>query len=90
MARKPDITNEQKYIQSGYWKCTNSPTGAHHWKEYSGLWVCKYCGDVRKWPKTFYEAMEKYGKKQPIPLNVDKGEIPRDNFKVPKRMGGKR
>ena len=85
MAKTPDLTNEEKYLKSECWKCDDSPTGAHHWKEYDGLWVCKYCGEVRKWPKTFYEAMEREGKSQKVPLSVIENlPIPKDNFRIPK------
>ena len=48
-----------QYISSGRWICSKSPTGAHYWKEVtedeSGIFVCKYCYEVRRFP-VIYEA----------------------------------
>jgi len=53
------LTYEQ-YLTSDVWRCSNSPTGAHHWVEiqhavgedfHTGLWYCKYCMDGKKFPK---------------------------------------
>ncbi|KKN75160.1 hypothetical protein LCGC14_0383190 [marine sediment metagenome] len=51
-----------KYIKSGRWKCSDSPTGAHHSHEVSkshgyGLFVCKYCGYVQRLPTDYGTAM---------------------------------
>ena len=52
------------YIRSGSWICKPSPTGAHYWVEVreieSGLFVCKYCLERRKFPLTF----DYYGKNE--------------------------
>jgi len=39
---------EQEYLESGHWKCSKSPTGAHYRIILKGKERCKYCGDVRK------------------------------------------
>ena len=56
MGGKTDLAYE-KYIKSGKWKCSESPTGAHHWIELrigklanKGHFLCIYCHDVRKFP----------------------------------------
>ena len=38
----------REYIESGRWKCSQSPTGAHYWIGSSILLQCKYCGAERK------------------------------------------
>jgi len=39
---------DRKYVESGRWKCKESPTGAHHWVELeSGKFTCKYCLESR-------------------------------------------
>ena len=70
MARKSYVDPHKKYIKSGCWKCDKAPinsdiplqvkhnSGAHYWVLHDTIWVCKYCGDARKWPMTFNQAME--------------------------------
>lgn len=48
---------DKEYIKSGVWKCSESPTGAHHWVELrvgrlanTGHFYCIYCYDVKKFP----------------------------------------
>lgn len=58
MAKYSLITRlDKKYILDGNWMCKASPTNAHHWIEAtaldSGLFVCRYCGDTRRFPTTF-------------------------------------
>lgn len=36
------------YVQSGRWKCEQSPTGAHYWIGDSRMIKCKYCGKEQK------------------------------------------
>ena len=46
----------EAYLVSDVWKCCDSPTNAHHWKQVTltaelanaGWFVCKYCGEVKK------------------------------------------
>lgn len=51
----------KQYLESDTWKCGESPTGAHHWiargGHSEGIFVCKYCMDVRKLPTAFSQAM---------------------------------
>ena len=57
MGRK-DWMNWEEYSASDVWKCSPSPTGAHHWVQIQeseelrkgGYFQCKWCGDVRKFP----------------------------------------
>jgi len=40
------------YVTSDDWKCSESPSGAHFWKETNkdyavGLFVCRYCAKER-------------------------------------------
>ena len=50
---------DKDYNDSGRWKCSKSPTGAHHWIEAKvgeaepGTFVCKYCFEVSKRVITF-------------------------------------
>jgi len=47
-----------EYLASDVWKCTDSPTGAHHWIEiqytdghlHTGLFYCKWCQDAKNFP----------------------------------------
>lgn len=69
MDRKTWLSREA-YLKSDVWKCEDSPTGAHHWIEIkgpktSGIFYCKWCGDAKKFPLTFSDAM---GKKYSIGL----------------------
>lgn len=57
------LSVDDRYIRSGVWKCKDSPTGAHHWKQdvdpESKLtldempFICKYCRGV-KYMESFY------------------------------------
>ena len=55
------------YVESGVWRCGESPTGAHHWIELklghlpAGTFRCCWCGDCRRFPITFTEAMASKG-----------------------------
>jgi len=53
--RRRDVEYLQ-YVDSGCWRCDNSPTGAHHWVEHLGLWFCIYCSEARRFPMTFTDA----------------------------------
>ena len=47
-ARKTD----KSYIEGKEWKCDDSPTGAHYWKETrtgSDEFRCQYCGELRQY-----------------------------------------
>lgn len=54
--------NHREYLESGVWKCKESPSGAHHWIEHLidgrslGIFYCKWCGDVKEFPVTFASA----------------------------------
>jgi hypothetical protein len=38
----------KEYILAGKWRCSHSPTGAHHWLEIAtNTWQCKYCDDMK-------------------------------------------
>ena len=37
----------REYIESGAWKCSQSPTGSHHWVVKGRKMECKYCKKVR-------------------------------------------
>jgi len=53
------MSGYQQYIESGCWKCTSSPTGAHHWIEQdSSHFACKYCQATRVMPVTIYDALD--------------------------------
>lgn len=80
---------DREYVRSGRWKCDKSPTGAHHWVERSpnGIFICKWCFDVRRFPRTFDLALRwTYGKKTPnIVLGSLGPQTPRRHDKVPLR-----
>ena len=40
---KSKEARDKKYIESGVWKCSKSPTGAHHWVIIGRQAKCKYC-----------------------------------------------
>lgn len=56
-----EILTYGEYLASDVWKCTDSPTGAHHWIEiqhengefHTGLWYCKWCEDIRSFPNHY-------------------------------------
>ncbi len=78
----------QDYLKSDRWKCGKSPTGAHHWVERgtSGIFICKYCMDVAKFPRTFADAIKMmYGDKTPnLALDVERLPAQRQSFRIPK------
>jgi hypothetical protein len=41
--RSIKVTDNQEYMASDRWKCSKSPSGAHHWMIHSGEMICKYC-----------------------------------------------
>jgi len=47
----------KKYVKGNSWRCSKSPSGAHHWvgmpsldKGGYGIYVCKYCDEARRLP----------------------------------------
>ncbi len=57
---------DKKYLKDGKWKCSNSPTGAHHSHEVKkdgqfSYFVCKYCLNVQRLPITFAAALKMSG-----------------------------
>lgn len=92
MAKLGSIEQQyQDYIKSERWKCAESPTNAHHWveRQSSGIFTCKHCAGVRRFPRTFNVCMElTYGSKLPyISLKDEKIHSSMQN-QVP--MRGKR
>jgi len=49
------------YLESDVWRCNKSPTGAHHWigigKQGSGIYYCKWCLEVKKFPGTWNDYL---------------------------------
>jgi hypothetical protein len=44
--------NVRHYYGAGRWRCSVSPSGAHHWLiDDSGWGQCKYCGEERHFAK---------------------------------------
>jgi hypothetical protein len=37
------VSENQSYMASDRWKCSRSPSGAHHWIIQSSQMTCKYC-----------------------------------------------
>ena len=75
------VNDYQKYINSGNWKCPDSPTGAHHSYEIKrekqyGYFLCKYCLNVKRLPITLDAALEASGKSlydnEPVPYKTFK------------------
>ena len=79
-----DLTHHREYIKSRCWACDKSPIGAHHWIERCGIWICKYCFDVRKFAMTFRDAVDiTQGKKPNLPTEKHDWPTlppPRDKF----------
>jgi len=53
-----DITHHDEYVAHGRWRCSASPTGAHHWIEighfhHTGSFYCKWCFDSRDFPISY-------------------------------------
>lgn len=56
MAKRTDVIQQVSpaskfgyYYERGFWQCSSSPSGAHHWLiDASGLGQCKYCGEMRQ------------------------------------------
>ncbi len=75
-----------EYVKSGRWKCVDSPTNAHHWMEVneSGIFHCKYCGDARRYPRTFDGALKAtYGKDLPYTAHAHRPNTYRFQQPVP-------
>jgi hypothetical protein len=36
-------SENQEFMTSDRWKCSKSPSGAHHWIIRTGQMTCKYC-----------------------------------------------
>ncbi len=41
-------TMKANYLAEGQWKCSKSPTGAHHWVVVSRSMTCKHCAQIRE------------------------------------------
>ncbi len=39
------VSDNQEFMASDRWKCSKSPSGAHHWIIHGGQMTCKYCHD---------------------------------------------
>lgn len=58
-----DTSGYNEYVQSGCWKCSQSPTHAHHWiGDNDNVFTCRYCGEVKEFqrPGTELRIAEKY------------------------------
>jgi len=62
------------YLRSDRWKCSESPTGAHHWVEHhsDGIFICKWCFDVKRFPRTFQGALEQTYGHGKFPMSIEK------------------
>lgn len=50
----------RRYAEGKTWRCGDSPTGAHYWVDVEGshgLFRCKHCNDVRKFPVSLDAAI---------------------------------
>ena len=92
MAKPTNIERlDREYIKSGRWKCNDSPTNAHHWIEVdeSGIFHCKYCGDARRYPRTFDGALKaSYGSR--VPYTNLGGHNHSDRFQQPVPLKSRR
>lgn len=49
----------EHYLKSDCWRCSESPTGAHHWIRieydygYTAIFLCKWCLEPREFPVIF-------------------------------------
>ena len=41
-----------EYYKCGLWRCSASPTGAHHWLIDGGRGQCMYCGQRRQFAES--------------------------------------
>lgn len=80
--RKSLYNNHIAYVQSGCWKCPDSPSGAHHWIEKShatlpGVFYCKWCYEVKEFPVTLTTALRHSGIDPSRPMDVSqRGKYP--------------
>lgn len=63
-------TIDSKYLKSGMWKCSRSPSGVHYWREIKdskpkGLFYCIYCRDVKWFPATLEQVLQRYKATEP-------------------------
>ena len=49
------LKGHREYIESGIWKCSQSPTGAHHWTGDEQTLTCKHCLKTQEAPQTLPE-----------------------------------
>jgi hypothetical protein len=57
--RSMKVSENQEYFTSDRWKCSKSPSGAHHWIIKSDQMTCKYCDFCKPMD------MNRYGKDKP-------------------------
>ena len=51
-----------EYVELGTWKCSHSPSGAHHWIIEGSTMKCKFCHSVRKVPNSTYTGRQFFRK----------------------------
>ena len=67
---------ERDYLLAGLWKCSISPTGAHHWMHQMGeLWKCKHCESYRAYPARYSESFIQATKVKPHSRIFSKEEM---------------
>ena len=45
--RSMKVYEDQEFMASDRWKCSKSPSGAHHWIIQIGQMTCKYCNSSK-------------------------------------------
>jgi hypothetical protein len=45
--RSMKVYEDQEFMASNRWKCSQSPCGAHYWIVCNSQMTCKYCESIR-------------------------------------------
>ncbi|MDD5704151.1 MAG: hypothetical protein PHU23_19125 [Dehalococcoidales bacterium] len=53
-----NAVGEKEYIDSGSWKCSQSPSGAHHWIIEHNQMTCKHCQNIRQLTNTAFNYIQ--------------------------------
>jgi len=69
--REPKAVADKKYVDSGIWKCDQSPNGAHYWIIKGEQHQCKYCKETKH--VDFNNQLWSYGYNGRFPLSSKKG-----------------
>jgi len=54
-----NIHSYQNYVAGDSWKCSKSPTGAHHWNIVGNHMKCKHCNEIRNVNEVYEKCQSK-------------------------------